>query len=91
MPRWVNHRWLTVATVGLGISLLIAGFVWLTVNIVRGKLDTSDQLASVISAYVGICGLVATVVGTVFTARHSGKYRGGGTTDARSSLLGVKS
>lgn len=86
MPRWVNHRWLTVATVGLGTSLLIAGFVWLTVNIVWGKLDTSDQLASVVSAYVGICGLVATVIGTVFTARQSSKYRGGSTTDARSSL-----
>ncbi|MCA1675170.1 MAG: hypothetical protein LC799_24255, partial [Actinobacteria bacterium] len=62
---------MTVATVGLGTSVLIAGVVWLTVTVARGELGTGDQLASVISAYIGICGLAATVVGTVVTARQN--------------------
>jgi len=71
VQHWVNRRWLTVATVGLGTSVLIAGVVWLTMTVARGELDTGDQLASVISAYIGICGLVVTVIGTVISARQN--------------------
>lgn len=71
MQRWVNRRWLTVATVGLGTSVLIAGVAWLTMTVTQGELGASDQLASVISAYIGICGLVATVIGTVVSARQN--------------------
>ncbi|MCA1601656.1 MAG: hypothetical protein LC776_08440, partial [Acidobacteria bacterium] len=59
VQRWVNYRWLTVTTVGLGTSVLVAGVVWLTVTLVRGELGIGDQLASVISAYIGVCGLAA--------------------------------
>ncbi len=70
-------------TVGLGTSVLIAGVVWLTVTVARGELGTGDQLASVISAYIGICGLAATVVGTVISARRN---RGAAEVDGGSHL-----
>jgi len=33
--------------------------VWLAVTVTRGELGTGDQLTSVISAYLGICGIAA--------------------------------
>ncbi len=74
---WVHRRWFTVAAVGLSMSVLCAGMVWLTVTLARGELGIGDQLASVISAYIGLCGLAATVIGTMLTARQN---RGGVTT-----------
>ncbi len=71
VQRWVNRRWPTIAAVGLGTSVLIAGVVWLTVTVARGELGTIDRLASVVGVYVGICGVVVTVVGTVISARQN--------------------
>jgi hypothetical protein len=70
MQRWANRRWLTAA-VGVGASVIFAAVVWLTVTVARGELGTSDQLASVVSAYIGICGLVVPVVGMVMAARQN--------------------
>lgn len=76
MDRTVINRLFTVMVVGVSVSLVIAGIVWLSFSLLQGPLDASDQLASVVSAYVGILGLAVTAIGTAVTIRQSRQVRG---------------
>jgi hypothetical protein len=68
--------------IGAGAVALSAALVGLGIFLARTGLGRADQYASVISLYVGILGLVASVIGTVLAVRQAPPERTGSTSTA---------